>query len=91
MEKFNAESNKIVEQAKVFGANSGGLVGTEHLICAMAYVDGTNVQNILQRVGFNKSDIQKLYSLTGKLFSHILAHALKMCLETAWIWLHKLA
>ncbi len=66
MEKFNAESNKIVEQAKVFGANSGGLVGTEHLICAMAYVDGTNVQNILQRVGFNKSDIQKIIQLNGQ-------------------------
>lgn len=66
MEKFNAESNKIVEQAKVFGANSGGLVGTEHLICAMAYVDGTNVQNILQRVGFDKSDIQKVIQLNGQ-------------------------
>ena len=50
----------------MFGANSGGLVGTEHLICAMAYVDGTNVQNILQRVGFNKSDIQKIIQLNGQ-------------------------
>lgn len=66
MEKFNNESNKILEQAKVFGASSGGLVGTEHVICAMAYVDGTNVQSILQRAGFDKGDIQKVIRLTSQ-------------------------
>ena len=60
MDKMNTESNKILEQAKIFGANSGGLVGTEHLLCAMVYVDGTNVQSILNRIGFNKSDIPKI-------------------------------
>lgn len=63
MEKFNAECNKILEQAQVFGSMSGGLVGTEHLLCAMAYVDGTNVQAILQRVGFSKNDIPKIIRL----------------------------
>lgn len=63
MEKFNNESNVIMEQAKKFGSLSGGLVGTEHILCAMAYVDGTNVQNILARVGFTKADIGKIISL----------------------------
>ncbi len=66
MDKMNTESNKILEQAKIFGANSGGLVGTEHLLCAMVYVDGTNVQSILNRIGFNKSDIPKIIQITGQ-------------------------
>lgn len=63
MEKFNAESNQILKQAQIFGSMGDGLVGTEHLICAMAYVDGTNVQSILQRVGFSKNDISKVIRL----------------------------
>lgn len=63
MNKFNSESNKIIEKATALGAFSGGLIGTEHLLCAMAYVDGTNVQTILERVGFTKTDIPKVISL----------------------------
>ena len=69
MYRMNSESNKIIEQAQTFGAASGGLIGTEHLLCAMAYVDGTNVQNILANVGFTKEDITKVISLKNMVSS----------------------
>ncbi len=69
MYRMNSESNKIIEQAQTFGAASGGLIGTEHLLCAMAYVDGTNVQSILANVGFTKEDITKVISLKNMVSS----------------------
>ncbi|MDE6565826.1 MAG: ATP-dependent Clp protease ATP-binding subunit, partial [Clostridia bacterium] len=64
MNKFSSDCDKIIEKATSFGAFSGGLIGTEHILCAMAYVDGTNVQAILERIGFTKTDIPKVISLT---------------------------
>ena len=60
MEKYSKECKDILDKAFEFGSRSGGVVGTEHIICAMAVVNNTNVQAILARVGFNVLDVSKV-------------------------------
>ncbi len=83
MDKFNAESNQIISQAMDFGASSGGLVGTEHLLCAMIFVDGTNVQAILNNFGVNKSDIPKIITLSNQKLTTVLTPRTKNVLNNS--------
>lgn len=60
MDRLSNEAKKIIVKAQELGSRSGGLIGTEHLLCAMALVDGTNVQKLLKDVGFDKNQVPKV-------------------------------
>ena len=83
MDKFNDECKRIIEQAKKYGSLSGGLVGTEHLVCAMAKVDGTNIKELLARVGFTENDVPKVIRLTSSYTEPYFSPRVKNILEEA--------
>ena len=64
MERYSKDCRDILDVAFDFGARSGGVVGTEHIICAMSVVKNTNIQNILARVGFNSLDVSKIIRMS---------------------------
>ena len=64
MDRFNNECREILNKASDFGSRSGGVIGTEHIICAMAVIKNTNIQSILTRVGFSSLDVPKIIRIS---------------------------
>lgn len=64
-DRFNDDSKRVISQAMKYGEMSGGLVGTEHLLCAMAKVGDNYTRELLASGGFNESDISRVLDLTN--------------------------
>lgn len=59
MQGFNKECTQVMERAYDLASKSGGLVGTEHLICAMLACPDSIAGKILAKFNLSKNDVQK--------------------------------
>ncbi len=65
MERFDEECNKIIETAEILAVKSGGLLGTEQLLCAFTYHESCLATKILARHGFDKSIVNEFLQFDG--------------------------
>ncbi|MDE6604905.1 MAG: ATP-dependent Clp protease ATP-binding subunit [Clostridia bacterium] len=84
MERFDEECNKILKTAEMLAMKSGGLVGTEHLLCAFTYHESCPATKILARHGVDKSIVKEFLPGDGR--SYVACEyspRVKECLNTA--------
>ena len=67
--RMDDECNKIIETAQHLAVKSGGIVGTEHIICAMAMNPKTKAGKLLAKHGVDESIVNLLISTNGKIAS----------------------
>lgn len=65
MERFDEECNKIIETAEILAVRSGGVLGTEHLLCAFTYHENCQATKILAKHGFDKSIVNSFLDFDG--------------------------
>lgn len=67
--RMDDECNKIIETAQHLAVKSGGIVGTEHIICAMALNPKTKAGKLLAKFGVDESIVDLLISTNGEIAS----------------------
>ncbi|MDE6362353.1 MAG: hypothetical protein K2L53_05185, partial [Clostridia bacterium] len=84
MERFDEECNKILKTAEMLAMKSGGIVGTEHLLCAFTYHDNCPATKILARHGVDKSIVKEFLPADGRSYvSCEYSARVRECLNTA--------
>ena len=63
---MDEECNKIIETAGRLAAKSGGIIGTEHIICAMASCPKTGAGKLLAKHGVDESIVNLLIEQNGQ-------------------------
>lgn len=66
MNRMDEECNKIIETAGRLASKSGGLIGTEHIICAMALSPKTKAGKLLAKHGVDESIVNLLIEQDGE-------------------------
>ena len=66
MNRMDEECNKIIETAGRLASKSGGLIGTEHIICAMALSPKTKACKLLAKHGVDESIVNLLIEQDGE-------------------------
>ena len=64
--RMDEECNKIIETAGRLAAKSGGIIGTEHIICAMASCPKTGAGKLLAKHGVDESIVNLLIEQNGQ-------------------------
>ena len=65
MQNFSSECAKVMNKATEYASMSGGLLGTEHLICGMIDVEDSYAGKILKESGLVKEHIGMLIQTDG--------------------------
>ena len=55
MDRLNDNCKKIIDTAGMLAIKSGGILGTEHVICAMTYNEKTRAAALLAKHGVSKA------------------------------------
>lgn len=83
MERYSSETMQIIKKAEELGIRSGGLVGTEHMLAAMAMVEGTDVEKILKDNGFDAQSAAKIVGAPQNGTKAVMSPRLKEVFEFA--------
>ena len=65
MDRLNDNSKKIIDTAGMLAIKSGGILGTEHVICAMTYNEKTRAAALLAKHGVSKAKAVSLLASDG--------------------------
>ncbi|MGN0771647.1 MAG: ATP-dependent Clp protease ATP-binding subunit [Christensenellales bacterium] len=65
MQNFTAECGKVMNKATEYAAMSGGLLGTEHIVCGMIDVEDSYAGKLLKDSGLTKEHIGMLVQSTA--------------------------
>lgn len=65
MDRMDENSKRIIDTAGMLALKSGGILGTEHVICAMTYIEKSKAATLLARHGVTKQVAGKLLSVDG--------------------------
>ena len=60
MNGFTSECTEVIQKAGEFASKSGGLMGTEHIICGMLACKDSNAGKILANFGLNEKAISQM-------------------------------
>ncbi|MDE5548752.1 MAG: AAA family ATPase, partial [Clostridia bacterium] len=71
MEGFDNESSEIIEVAKEAARRSGGVLGTEHIICAIALCPKTNAGILLSEYGIDDNIVDRLLRSDGNIYEMV--------------------
>ncbi len=84
MERFDDECNKILKTAEMLAMRYGGVVGTEHLLCAITYHESSQAAKVLAKQGIDKSIIKAFFGNESTMYSACeYSPRVKNCLNTA--------
>lgn len=65
MDRLNDNCKKIIDTAGMLAIKSGGILGTEHVICAMTYNEKTSAAALLAKHGVSKAKAVSLLTSDG--------------------------
>lgn len=65
MDRLNDNCKKIIDTAGMLAIKSGGILGTEHVICAMTYNEKTRAAALLAKHGVSKAKAVSLLASDG--------------------------
>jgi ATP-dependent Clp protease ATP-binding subunit ClpC len=65
MDRLNDNCKKIIDTAGMLAIKSGGILGTEHVICAMTYNEKTSAAALLAKHGVSKAKAVSLLASDG--------------------------
>ena len=65
MDRLNDNCKKIIDTAGMLAIKSGGILGTEHVICAMTYNEKTRAAALLAKHGVSKAKSVSLLASDG--------------------------
>ncbi len=65
MDRLNDNCKKIIDTAGMLAIKSGGILGTEHIICAMTYNEKTRAAALLAKHGVSKAKAVSLLASDG--------------------------
>ncbi|MBD5087074.1 MAG: ATP-dependent Clp protease ATP-binding subunit [Clostridiales bacterium] len=71
MEGFDSESSEIIEVAKEAARRSGGVLGTEHIICAISLCPKTNAGILLSEYGIDDNIVDRLLRSDGTIYDTV--------------------
>ena len=83
--RMDEECNKIIETAGRLAAKSGGIIGTEHIICAMASCPKTGAGKLLAKHGVDESIVNLLIEQNGQVVARCeLSERVAGAISNAW-------
>ncbi len=83
MQGFNKECSTVMEKAYELAKNSGGLVGTEHIICGMLACPDSNAGKLLTASGATKQHINNFLQKTEQQDRVVLSNRSKNAIYNA--------
>ena len=83
--RMDEECNKIIETAGRLAAKCGGIIGTEHIICAMASCPKTGAGKLLAKHGVDESIVNLLIEQNGQVVARCeLSERVAGAISNAW-------
>lgn len=83
--RMDEECNKIIETAGRLASKSGGIIGTEHIICAMASCPKTGAGKLLAKHGVDESIVNLLIEQNGQVVARCeLSERVAGAISNAW-------
>ncbi|MEG1609254.1 MAG: Clp protease N-terminal domain-containing protein, partial [Clostridia bacterium] len=83
MKGFNNECTQVMERAYELAKQSGGLVGTEHIVCGMLACPDSNGGKLLAEYGLSKSNITNIINCGSEVDSVNLSDRAKNAIYNA--------